>query len=515
MLKNNAILLSLLISTGLFSCSNQSSLAPRVNEATAVVPLQVICESDDPKYQNSLKTVWETLPAGYQFAFATENARISKHLQIYESRQKFFNGIGDRAEKYLYYVHAEVKKRGMPTELALLPVVESGFDPFAYSHGRAAGMWQFIPGTAKIFDLETNWWYEGRRDIEASTDAALDYLQILHKRFDGDWLLALAAYNAGSGNVFKAIEKNKKLGKPYDYWSLDLPEETIDYVPKLIALAQVIDNPAKYNVTLKYIPNAPYFDTVNPDGQIDLSQVAQLSQVSLNEIYLLNPGYNRWATEPEKSRNLLVPYTQTYVFQENIQSLSKADRLAWQRYQIKSGDTLSSIASSHHINIDFLKSINKLSSNTIRLGDTLMIPSPLENNARYQLSQSQRQQALAQQTQEGKKRISYEVKEKDSFWSIAQTFNVGVRELARWNGMAPGDTLKINQSLNIWLDSSASVEREIFRKINYTVRQGDSLSRIASRFNVSIADIQHWNKLQASKLIYPGQQLVLQVNVAK
>lgn len=514
MIKNTSLFFSFLLCSALLGCSSQSKLSAQT-DAPEIAAQQLTCEADDPQYQNSLKSIWETLPEGYQFTYGVDNNRISKHLQIYERRQKFFNGIGERAEKYLYYVHDEVKKRDLPSELALLPVIESGFDPFAYSHGRAAGMWQFIPGTAKIFDLENNWWYEGRRDIEASTQAALNYLEILHKRFDGDWLLALAAYNSGSGTVSKAINKNKQSGKPYDYWHLDLPKETIDYVPKLIALAQVINNPEAYGVSLKYIPNAPYFEAVNPEGQIDLSQVAQLAEVPLNEIYLLNPGFNRWATEPENNRELLVPYTQAFVFEENIQSLSKADRLAWQRYQIKSGDTLSSIASKHHINIDFLKSINKLKNNTIRIGDTLMIPSPLENNARYQLSQNQRQQALTQQTQTGKQRINYEVKEKDSFWSISQTFNVGVRELARWNGMAPGDTLRVKQNLNIWLDNDVGTQREILRKVYYTVRQGDSLSRIATRFNVSVNDIQLWNQLQANKFLQPGQQLVLQVNVAK
>jgi membrane-bound lytic murein transglycosylase D len=473
------------------------------------------CIVNDRDYLLSLNTVWDEIRKDFDFSRDVDNYRVRRHLAIYDRRQKYFNTINERANRYLYHVAVEVRKRGMPSEIALLPVIESGLDPFAYSHGRAAGMWQFIPSTAKIFKLESNWWYEGRRDVSASTQAALDYLQRLEKRFDGDWLKALAAYNSGSGTVRKAIKKNKRLGKGTDYWSLDLPKETKDYVPKLIALSQLIADPEKYSIKLDPIPYAPYFDQVDTGGQIDLSQAASLAEVNTDDIYLLNPGFNRWATDPGKNRHLLVPYENKFIFEENIQTLPNEDRLSWTRYTIKSGDTLSVIAQKNKVNTDFLKSINNLNNNSIRVGDTLMIPRPLEKSSSYSLSQEQRKQALSHRKKAGKQRISYKVKENDSFWSIGKKYNVGIRQLASWNGMAPGDTLRAGQTLNVWVNNTSAAQRKVFRKVYYTVRSGDSLSRIAQKFRVSVSNIQSWNNLYNKKYLKPGQQLVLHVNVAK
>jgi membrane-bound lytic murein transglycosylase D len=483
-----------------------------LNEAELDAPT---CEIEDPTYFATLDTVWDELRKDFVFSKGVNNSRVRRHLAIYDRRQKYFNTINERAEKYLFYVKEEVKKRGMPAEIALLPVIESGLDPFAYSHGRAAGMWQFIPSTAKIFKLESSWWYEGRRDVVASTDAALNYLERLHKRFDGDWLLALAAYNSGSGTVYREQRQNTKLGLPTDYWSLDLPKETKDYVPKLIALSQLVADPEKYSIALWPIPNAPYFDQVDPKGQIDLSQAAYLALVSTEDIYLLNPGFNRWATEPSKNRHLLVPHSNAFIFEENLNSLPTEERLAWERYTIESGDSLSTIAENNHINISFLKSVNNLSNNTIRAGQTLLIPKPLGKASSYQLSQEQRTQALRHKQKTGKKRLTHVVEKNHSFWSISKEYNVGIRELAKWNGMAPGDTLRENQRLNVWVNDDNLKYREVYRKVYYTVRNGDNLSSIATRFNVAVNDIKQWNDLQNQKYLKPGQKLTLNVNVAK
>jgi len=525
----NLKLFLVLISVSLFllSCANSKAIKPHENvqEQEQKQPEKNVakkseknypfCESDDPIYLESLSTVWDEIRKNLTFSKELDNNRVQKHLAIFERRQKYFNTINDRAELYLFYVKEEVEKRGMPSELALLPIIESGLDPFAYSHGRAAGMWQFIPGTAKIFNLENNWWYEARRDVVASTNAGLDYLQILHKRFNGDWLLALAAYNGGSGTVSKAIKKNEQLGKPTDYWSLDLPKETMDYVPKLIALAQVINNPDPYSIQLKHIPNAPYFEAVDAKGQIDLAQAAALAEVSSEDLYLLNPGFNRWATEPDKHRNLLIPYSHSYIFQDNLNKLPEQERLSWTRYTIKSGDTLSTIAKNNQINVEFLKSVNQISGNSIRAGNTLLIPKPFGQSSSYELSLEQRQQALSQKEKSGKKNLQYTVQSNDTFWGIAQKHNVGVRELAAWNGMAPGDTLRANQTLNIWVDNSQAQQREVVRKVHYTVRSGDNLSKIASKFNVAVNDIKSWNNINNKKFIQPGDKLTLNVNVAK
>src|SRR5690606_30005882 len=211
------------------------------------------------------------------------------------------------------------------------------------------------------------------------------------------------------------------------------------------------------------------------------------------------PGFNRWATEPEKNRHLLIPYAHRFIFQENLDNLSEDARLSWKRYTVKAGDALSTIAANNNINVSFLKSINNISGDHIRVGETLLIPKPFGKASSYQLSLEQRQQALSQQEKSGKKNIRYLVKPNDSFWSISKKYGVGVRELAKWNGMAPGDTLRENQTLNIWVENTGAQQREIYRKVYYTVKSGDTLSRIASRFNVAVADIKNWNNINSNK----------------
>ena len=226
----------------------------------------------------------------------------------------------------------------MPAEIALLPIVESAYDPFAYSHGRAAGLWQFVPATGKRFGLKQDWWYDGRRDILDSTAAALDYLQYLHKRFKGDWLLALAAYNSGEGTVSKAQRKNRKKGKPVGFWDLALPGETRDYVPKLIALKQLVATPSVYGIKLEGVPNRPYFAVVETAAQIDLAVAADLAGLELDKLYRLNPGFNQWATSPDGPHRLLIPVDQADMFRQAVAD-NELDR--WLHHlPVRAGDTV-------------------------------------------------------------------------------------------------------------------------------------------------------------------------------
>jgi membrane-bound lytic murein transglycosylase D len=224
-----------------------------------------------------------------------------------------------RASRYLWYIEEELEKRNMPTEIALLPIIESAYDPFAYSHARASGVWQFMAPTGKLMGLRLDWWYDGRRDILAATLASLDLLQLLHDDLNDDWLLALAAYNSGEGNVLRAIEKNRRRHKPVDFWHLDLPRETKAYVPKLMAVARLYKDPKQYNVYIMPIPNEPYFDVVPTGSQIDLAQAAKLANTPLDELYLLNPAFNRWATSPAGPHYLLVPKENAEPFRMALQ----------------------------------------------------------------------------------------------------------------------------------------------------------------------------------------------------
>lgn len=467
--------------------------------------------------------LWDRIREGYGLP-QQDNSRIQQQLRWYAKHPDYMERVAQRGLPYLYHIVEELQARDMPMEFALLPIVESAFDPFAYSHGRASGMWQFVPGTGKYLGLKQNWWYDGRRDITASTDAALRYLDRLGKLYDGDWLLALAAYNGGRGNVSKAIRRNKALGKPTDFWSLDLPKETEAYVPRLLALSALVGNPGDYNLSLKSIPNEPFFTSIDVGSQIDLAQAAELAEMSMDDFYLLNPGFNRWATDPQGPHQLLIPIDKAELFASNLASVPPHQRVTWDRYRIKSGDTLSTIAASYNTSVSALKAVNGLRGNTIRKGDVLMVPVATEDNSHYTFSVDQRlakTQARVSQNGKGHK-VSYKVKSGDSFWTISRRYNVSVREVAKWNGMAPRDPLKIGQELVIWTDqqpaaatSLAAASPEVVRKVAYRVRKGDSLARIASRFRVTVKDIQEWNQLNPAAYLQPGQALTLFVNVTQ
>jgi membrane-bound lytic murein transglycosylase D len=389
--------------------------------------------------------------------------RLNAQFDWYERNPMYMAKISKRAERYIYYVVDQLEAKGLPSELALLPVIESTYDPFAYSHGRAAGIWQFIPATGRMFKLEVDWWRDGRRDIVASTNAAISYLENLSNYYDGDWLLALAAYNSGQGNVNRAIRKNKKRGKATDFWSLDLPKETRSYVPKLLALAKLMDNPQRYGINLHPVPNRPYFKSVNTHSQIDLAQAATMAGVKIDELYRLNPSYNRWATSPDGPHRLLIPVAQSAQFEQAIAQLAPEQRLHWQRYTVKNGDSLLLLAKRFKTSLDNIKQVNHLKTNTIRIGQSLLMATASRQERYYSLSADQR---------------------------LANTHT------------------KRNSSRYSQRDSAS-------RKVGYQVQSGDSLARIAGKFNVRVNDIVKWNDVNPSHYIQPGEKLTLYVDITK
>lgn len=463
--------------------------------------------------------VWDRIRNGFSLEHET-NKRVQQQLNWYARHPSYMERVAKRGSPYLFHIVEEVESRGLPLEIALLPIVESAFDGFAYSHGRASGIWQIIPGTGKMLGLKQNWWYDGRRDITASTDAALNYLTSLNKRFDGDWLLALAAYNSGAGNVNKAIRANKRKGKPTDFWSLNLPRETKAYVPKLIALAKLVDNPKAHGLSLYPVANKAHFATVDTGSQIDLAQAAELAGIDMETLYKLNPGYNRWATNPNGPHQLLVPVEKAERFTTQINALDDNQRLTWRRYKIRNGDSVSTIATRHKISIETLKNVNQLRSNKIRAGDTLMIPVASKNTRFYSRSVEQRLEKKHQRvasSSKGKK-INYVVKAGDSFWSIAKIYKVKPSKIAKWNNMATRDPIRIGQNLAIWTERplvSDIAGNSVIRKLNYRVKNGDSLYRIADKFSVDVNDILRWNGLNKKKYLQPGQAITLYVDVTK
>ena len=463
--------------------------------------------------------LWARMREGFAMELDRDNPRIRSQRDWYARNQAYLDRVAERGKRYLHHIVEEAEKRDMPLELALLPVVESAFDPFAYSHGRAAGTWQFIQSTGEHFGMTQDFWHDGRRDILQSTDAALTYLQQLANRFDGDWKLALASYNAGAGTVSRAIRRNSRAGQATDYWSLRLPRETMAYVPKLIGLAQIIREPEAYDISLKPIADEPYFDVVEMDYQIDMAEAAELSGVSVEELYMLNPHINRWATPPGGPHRLLVPVDQAEPFREKLAEVPARERMRWEEYTIRSGDTLGAIARRYNTTAEMIRETNDLRGNTIVAGRTLLLPSPSGKSGDYSLSADERLAAQQNRSRSGRQQIRHRVQPGETLWELGRKYGVGVRELASTNNMAPGDTLRVGQEIAVWTDradigqGTIEGQPDMVRRIRYAVRRGDSLYRIANRFNVAVNEIINWNGIDRNGYLHPGDRLELYVDV--
>jgi peptidoglycan lytic transglycosylase D len=449
---------------------------------------------------------------------------IDAEVRWYASHPEYLDRVFDRGERYLHYILDSLDGRGMPMELALLPIVESAYDPFAYSYGRASGLWQIIPETGRRLGLKQNWWYDGRRDPVDSTRAALDYLEALHDQFDGDWLLAVAAYNAGEGNVARARRRAADAGESTDFWGIRryLPPQTRAYVPRLLALVSLVADPPAWSISLPLLADAPYFQPVETDGQIDMALAAELAGIDIDQLYELNAGVNRWATDPDGPNRLLVPADRAADFERALGGLDVSDRVEWTRHRVRPGETLSDLASRYQTTIDVLRQVNDLNGNTIRAGDYLMIPHALQTLDAYTESVDERRARQVDRERSGERR-RHVVKSGESLWSIARLYGIGVRELASWNAMATGDVLSVGRELTIWTDAEVAPTdvavaidaASRVRKLSYVVRRGDSLYSIADRFRVRLSELLDWNDVSTDDFLQPGQRLVLYVDVTK
>ena len=498
-------------------------------------PLPKMDEQDNPLpdgvvAQSGASDLWDRVRAGLELP-GYEHQRTQAAVRILQRSQRYLDRIAERADRYLYYLVEAVEQRRLPMELALLPIVESGLQPFAYSHARAAGLWQFIPSTGRIYGLKQNWWYDGRRDIVESTRAALDYLDKLHDVFEGDWLLAIAAYNSGEGNVRRAVAINRRYRKPTDFWSLRLPTETRAYVPRLLALASVVADPEQYSLTLRRVANKPYFERVATDGQIDLALAAELAGVTLEELYMLNPAFNHWATDPNGPHHLLLPRGRAGHFTEQLASLPAEQRVQWQRHRIRKGQTLSGIAKQYQATVAVLKQVNELGSTVIRTGDSLVVPVAARSLEQYTLSAYGRKAAARRAVSSRAEQHVYAVKRGDTLWSIARQHSVSTRNLSKWNGIALAETLHPGQKLSIWRHPSQqpdpkrqiaaaatdgpSITGKTVRRIRYVVRRGDSLWDISRRFRVTVPSLREWNRITEGAPIRPGQRLDVFIDVTQ
>jgi membrane-bound lytic murein transglycosylase D len=464
-------------------------------------------DADIAAPQPGTADLWTRLRAGYGIDpgadNAIENAAVEKELNWYRTNADYLYLATERASRYLHYVVAAAEQRNMPTELALLPIVESAYNPFAYSRSGAAGLWQFMPATGRLYGLKQNWWYDGRKDVVASTDAALDHLQYLYEHFNKDWLIALAAYNYGEGNIQRAIDANRRLGKPTDFWHLDIREETSSYVPKLLALAKIVKAPRRYGVKLCPVPDAAYFATIKIPGQIDLAEAASLAQVDIDEIYRLNPGLNHWATDPQGPQRLLLPVDTVARFTRQLSARPAKQRPNWAHYAVKKGDTLSGIARKFHLDVAALRSVNRLDNTVLRPGQGLLIP---QGGSRQvaDASRSSGQRAAPYSSRQ----VIHQVGSGETLQRISRRYGVTVADVARWNGLDPAAAVRPGRRLSIW----TAPPHGSSQKVGYTVRSGDSLYAIATRFKVQVDDIARWNRVEPSSPLQPGQHLTLFVD---
>lgn len=406
---------------------------------------ETLIEWADPSLEAGFGDLWERIRAGYGMR-EIDSPLVQRHEAWYLNRPEYVERMIARSKRYLFHIVEEVEKRGMPSEIALLPMIESGFNPAAYSHMHAAGMWQFIPSTGRKYGLQQTWWYDGRRDVLEATRAALDYLQYLYDMFD-DWQVALAAYNCGEGAMKRAIDRNRRAGLPTDYTSLSLPRETRNYLPKLQAVKNIITEPDLFNLALDSVPNRPYFAVVSVPSQIDVAMAAKLANVPLEEIKSLNPAHYRPVITSKASRQLLVPVDKAELFQANLQN-NDQPLVTWQTYQLKRGERLDTVAAKFNTSQERLREVNGLLGNrSVRPGQVLLVPR--DDDSDTKLDETYDSPDFQATANDYNKRVIYRVKRGDTLASIAQRNGTTVDKVREWNGLR-SHTVFAGQRLTIW-----------------------------------------------------------------
>ena len=485
-----------------------SAQSPLVVEPSAPPEQPTQVAGLTPEQYNDL---FDRMRAGFKLDDHPDEHSVDEQLDWFASNPDYLQRAFGRSDLYLYHIVTQLEARGMPLEIALLPVVESAFEPYAYSRARAAGLWQFIPDTGSRFGLKQDWWYDGRRDIVESTRAALDYLQALHDEFNGDWLLAIAAYNCGEMNVERALDANRAAGRPLDFWSLRLPTETRAYVPKLLAMKRLVSDPETYGLSISPIPNQPYFARVDTHGQINLKTAAEIAGVTDEDLYELNPAFHRWATDPSGPNYLLLPVDGAAAFNENVTQLTEEQRLGLAHYTVHKGDSVVSVAKHFGASVSVIRELNGLPEGRLTVGADLRVPTQIQLPSKVMLAAARVDGKVRENRRVRRVRIQT-ARAGESLASIARRHHMNVDTLAAMNGMYPGDSLHAGQKIRFSTTSaSSSGSSSGGRRVVYVVRPGDTLRRIATLFQVSVSQILSWNGMSSESHILKGQKLTIRV----
>ena len=446
--------------------------------------------------------VWDVLRSEFTLSHEVSRPEVQEQIRWLVAHPSYLHKVSRQCEPYIYHILAEIKKRKLPGELALLPMIESAYDPFAYSGVGAAGLWQLMPRTGSDLGLKQDWWYDGRRSIGPSTDAALNYLLYLNKLFNGNWILAIAAYDSGEGTIARSIKSTNRPGQPVYFWNLPIPRETKIYVPRLLALAEIIKNPIRYHVNLPNIPYLPYFEEVNIGSQIDLNHAAKLAGISYKELIKLNPGFNRWTTAPYKPFRLLIPTEKVERFNLNLANFPEEKRVSWTKHRVRQGDSLNNIATRYHTTVNLIKQLNQLTTNFIRPNQSILIPSS-KNTAVIAKKDSTVSTPLVRKlTTAQNLHIIHIVQTNDTLQKIQKIYGVSAKDVQNWNKLSNIKSLNKGQQLVIW--------KKVKQPIPYLVKPGDSLSVIAQQHHTKINSIINLNPgLGKNKPLRMGQKILI------
>ena len=437
--------------------------------------------------KDSYENIWEYLQVNNkikQSNYLDEQilSYMNNHLRDIDKFEEYLND----SYYFLYFVIKELEKNNLPIELSILPYIESNYDPFSISPSGAVGMWQFMPRTGRLYELNKSWWSEDRHDPFKSTEAAIGYLKYLYQRFDGDIYLSIAAYNAGPSLVDKRINQNKRKGEDIDFWSLNLPTQTKNYVPKYIALRELILNPQKYGITLPNIPYESVVQKITIPGQVEILALSEYLEIKPELLYKLNAGYTKWASAPKDESIFFIPKEKYFLFSSEKNPFNKTNDINWISHTVNKGDNLWDLAIKYDTEVDVIKEVNYLNNDLLSINDNLLIPlgkTKSNNFIPYEM---------------------YIVSEGDTLWSIAKKYNLNVNNLASMNSLNKNEYLQLGQQLSIGNKNIYRNMESKKRTILYSVKQGDNLFKISELFDVTISSIEEINKFSNPTLM-PGQ----------